>query len=50
MFVINVFGLGVLYRVLELPKIKGRVMKYLMHTFYGIDSLEFETSQFKIEN
>ena len=30
--------------------IKGRVMKYLMHTFHGIDSLEFETTQFKIEN
>ena len=50
MFVINLFGLGVLYRVLELPKIKGRVMKYLMHTFHGIDSLEFETTQFTIEN
>jgi hypothetical protein len=30
--------------------IKGRVMKYLMHTFHGIDSLEFETTQFTIEN
>ena len=48
MFVINVFGLGVLYRVLELPKIKGRVMKFLMDSFQGIDTLEFETTQFTI--
>jgi len=30
--------------------IKGRVMKYLIDNFHGIDSLEFETTQFTIEN
>jgi hypothetical protein len=29
--------------------IKGRVMKYLMDTFHGIDSLEFVTMQFTIQ-
>ena len=30
--------------------IKGRVMKFLMDEFDGIDSLEFETTEFKIGN
>ena len=30
--------------------IKGRIVKYLMDTFQGIDHLEFETTQFTFEN
>jgi hypothetical protein len=30
--------------------IKGRVMKFLLDSFYGIDTLEFVTTQFTVEN
>ena len=37
------FDYFILYQI-----IKGRVMKFLMDSFQGIDTLEFETTQFKI--